>query len=142
MLTTDNASTLRRLIEAVVQGDAQAISSIVTDNVSGWSPNMTVSSREELMEAVGENEGTFSNVETNIELLATLPDGRAVAEWRVEADHTGPVVIDEIVIAPTGRHLQLAGASFAEFEADRISAFRHYFDDAALLEQLVCQTAS
>ena len=62
----------------------------------------------------------------------------AIAEWRVAAEHTGPLVIsDDVAIEPTGRHVELAGASFAEFRGDRICAFRSYFDDAALVEQLL-----
>ena len=33
--------------------------------------------------------------------------------------------------------LVLAGATFAEYRDGRISTFRHYFDDAALLEQML-----
>lgn len=63
---------------------------------------------------------------------------KAVAEWRVAADHTGPLLVaDELLIEPTGRRLSLAGASFAEFSDGRISSIRHYFDDAALLEQML-----
>jgi predicted ester cyclase len=54
----------------------------------------------------------------------------------VAADHTGPLFIDDdVVIEPTGRRLHLSGATVAEFDGDRICAFRSYFDDLALVEQ-------
>ena len=61
---------------------------------------------------------------------------KVAAEWHVAVDHTGPIYVDDdLAVEPTGRRLHLAGATFAEFEGDRIKAFRHYFDDLALLEQ-------
>ena len=67
---------------------------------------------------------------------------KAIAEWRASADHTGPLVIgdgddDDLVIEATGRTIVLAGATFAEFDGDQISALRTYFDDAAIIEQLL-----
>ena len=64
----------------------------------------------------------------------------AIAEWRVGADHTGTLHIeDDLEIEPSGRRIVLAGATFAEFRGDQICAFRNYFDDAALLEQLLLE---
>ena len=36
-----------------------------------------------------------------------------------------------------GRKSGIGAAMVAEFKANKISAFRNYFDDAALLEQLL-----
>jgi len=41
------------------------------------------------------------------------------------------------VIEPNGRELLLGGAVVAEFDGQTISAVRVYFDNVALLEQLV-----
>lgn len=80
---------------------------------------------------------TFSNVVVNIDGL-NLMGPKAIAEWRLAADHTGPLVIEgEDVLEPTGRRVVLSGATFAEFRDDRICAFRNYFDDAAPVEQLL-----
>jgi hypothetical protein len=64
-------------------------------------------------------------------------DNKAFAEWVMEADHVGPLVIDDIRVEPTGQRLQLGGATIAEFEGHRIRAFRTYFDTLALLEQMI-----
>lgn len=63
---------------------------------------------------------------------------KGIAEWPVSAEHLQPITLDEGYVAePTGQPVILAGATFAEFRGDRICAFRSYFDDAAILEQLM-----
>ena len=134
MTVTDHATVLRRLIEAAVTGDAGAVAELVTDDVSGWSPNLFVSSSEQLRAAMDVREDTFTNLDATVD--ASVIGDKAFAEWTVSADHTGPLIIDDdLVVEATGRRVYLAGATFAEFTGDRISAFRHYFDDLALVEQ-------
>ena len=62
---------------------------------------------------------------------------KAFAEWVMEADHVGPLVIDDVRVEATGQRLQLGGATVAEFEGHRIRAFRTYFDTLGLLEQMI-----
>jgi hypothetical protein len=44
------------------------------------------------------------------------------------------------VLEPTGRHVQLAGATGADFRDGKIRPYRTYFDDISLIEQLVALT--
>jgi len=130
-----HGSALRGLLRAAVTGDGDALGDVVTDDVIGWSPNLFVRSRTELLEAVGPRDDTFSGVVVDVRALDELGD-KAFAEWHVAADHTGPLFVDDdVVIEPTGRRLHLSGATVAEFDGDRICAFRSYFDDLALVEQ-------
>ena len=63
---------------------------------------------------------------------------RPFAEWVIEADHTGPLVLDEdVVVEATGRRVQLAGATMADFRDGKIRSFRTYFDDVSLIEQII-----
>ena len=63
---------------------------------------------------------------------------KAFAEWVVEADHTGPLVLDEgAELDATGRHVQLAGVTVADFRDGKIRSYRTYFDEVSLLEQIV-----
>ena len=63
---------------------------------------------------------------------------KAYAEYRLNAVFSGPFVIDDdTVIEPNGHELLVGGALVADFEGDTISAFRNYFDNAALLEQMM-----
>jgi ketosteroid isomerase-like protein len=132
-----HAELLGRALEAAATGDTSSLAEIFTEDVTGWSPNMLVVSRDELAAELAERDDALTNVSIEIDTM-DAHDGRAAAEWRVAANHTGPLVLDEdIVIEPTDRRIVLAGATFAEFRDGKICAFRHYFDDAALLEQLL-----
>ena len=63
---------------------------------------------------------------------------KAYAEWLVEADHTGPLVLGEdAVVEASGRRIQLPGVTVADFRDGRIRSFRSYFDDMFLIEQVV-----
>jgi ketosteroid isomerase-like protein len=130
-----HGTTLRGLVHAAVTGDGDAMGDLVTDDVVGWSPNLLVHSRTELLAAIGRREDTFTGIEVDVRAVDELGD-KAFAEWHVAADHTGPLFVDDdVVIEPTGRRLHLSGATVAEFDGDRICAFRSYFDDLALVEQ-------
>jgi ketosteroid isomerase-like protein len=130
-----HGTALRGLLQAAVTGDGDAMGDLVTEDVVGWSPNLLVRSRAELLDAVGRREDTFSAIEVDVRGLDEMGD-KAIAEWHVAADHTGPLFIDDdMVIEATGRRLHLSGATVAEFDGDRICAFRSYFDDLALVEQ-------
>jgi ketosteroid isomerase-like protein len=129
-------TVLKQALEAAVAGDKRNLDEIFTEDVVGWAPNITVGSRAELAAEFEEQQDSLSNIVLSLDALYVVGD-TAIAEWRVGADHTGPYAIGETVIAPTGRSIVLAGATFAEFRGNQIRAFRSYFDDAALLEQLL-----
>ena len=83
------------------------------------------------------HELAFSNV---VILFRGLDEvgNKAFAEWVIEADHTGPFILDEdVVVEATGRRVQLAGATVADFRDGKIRSFRTYFDDLSLIEQIV-----
>ena len=133
------ASAMRRLLDATVTGDRAAMADLVTADVTGWSPNLFVTSRDELLAAVEQREDAFSGIEVRVQALDQIGD-KAVAEWHVAVDHTGPLAVDDdLVIEPTGRRLHVSWATVAEFDGDRICAFRSYFDDLALIEQILAE---
>jgi hypothetical protein len=123
-------------LEVAVGVRTEDPSHVFTDDVSAWSPNLIASSREELKEALDDRNAALGNLAVAITGLDVI-DNKAFAEWVLEADHVGPLVIDDIRVEPTGQRLQLGGATIAEFEGHRIRAFRTYFDTLALLEQMI-----
>ena len=128
---------LRALLQATVTGDAAAVRDLVTEDVVGWSPNMMVESRDQLLTALDVRDDSFTAVEFDLAAIDYVGD-KVIAEWRVGADHTGPLFIDDdLAIESTGRRLHLSGVTVAEFDGDRICAFRSYFDDMALIEQVL-----
>lgn len=135
-LVEERAANLRLALEVSVAGDVALLPDIFTDDVKGWSPALTVSSRDELSVELEERAGAFTGVEVNVRSIDIAED-RGYAEWSVSATHSGPFVVgDEMVVDPTGRRVELRGLTVAEFRGQRIKAFRQYWDEIALIEGL------
>ena len=110
---------------------------LFTDDVVGWSPYVTVSGLEAVAALSALREEAFSNVVVTFRGLDEVGN-KAFAEWLVEADHTGPLVLSEdTALEATGRHVQLPGVTVADFREGKIRSFRTYFDDLSLIEQIV-----
>ena len=126
-----------KALEAEVGSASVDLGTLFTDDVVGWSPYAAVSGLTALAELSALREIAFSNV---VILLRGVDEvgNRVYAEWLIEADHTGPLVLDEdVVLEATGRHVQLAGVSVADFREGKIRSFRTYFDDLSMIEQIV-----
>ena len=131
------AGVLRHALESCIEGDVTALSTIFTDDVSGWSPNMLVASLGELTETVADRDGSLSDVELQIHAIDVVGD-KGYVEYSVSAVFSGPFVIDrDRVIEPNGNAIVLGAAMVAEFRGDKIAVFRNYFDDASLMEQML-----
>jgi ketosteroid isomerase-like protein len=110
---------------------------LFTDDVVGWSPCVSVSGLKALAGLSAQHETAFSNVVIMLRGLDEVGN-KAFAEWLIEADHTGPFILDDdVVLEATGRHIQLPGITVADFRDGKIRSFRSYFDDISLVEQIV-----
>src|SRR5262245_4405091 len=135
----DRRALLRRGLEACIVGKPDVLPQLFTDDVSGWSPNMLVTSLGELVETVTYRELALSEVAVQIDALDVFVN-KGLVEYRVSAVFSGPFVVDDdTVIEPNGRTLRIGAALVAEFTDGKISAFRNYFDDATLLEQMLAR---
>jgi predicted ester cyclase len=135
-MTESRRIVLTHAIEVVVGTRDEDPHLLFTEDVSAWSPNLDASSLGELEKALAERSEALSDVHLAITGLDVVGN-KAIAEWVIEADHTGPVLLNDIRVEATGRRIQLGGATIAEFRERKISAFRSYFDAAAILEQMV-----
>ena len=124
-------------LEAGLTGETGAMSGLFADDVSGWSPNMSVNSLAELSEVVQSRDDSLSDVSVAVQGVDAAGN-KAFAEFVLTAKFSGPWVLDEdVVLEPTGREVVMAGVVAADFSDDKISAFRLYFDDLALMAQLL-----
>ena len=134
--SADRAAALVQAIEATVTGDSRVVRELYADDVQGWSPTMTVASAAELAVELEDRQDAFSDIELDVTPL-DVGDDQACVEWIATATHSGPLLVDEeVVIEPTGGRFTLHGVTVADFEGDRIRAFRQYWDEVSLLEQL------
>ena len=136
-MSESRPSVFVRALKTTVGVGNEDPSTLFTDDVLAWSPALNVSSLTELSEALEARGEALSNVNLAIRSL-NVGGNKVIAEWRLDADHTGPLMVDdEFIVEATGRHVHVGGATFAEFRGDKIRAFRSYFDDMALMEQLI-----
>ena len=137
MVDNDRRSVLQRAVEACVAGDVDALPDVFAGDVSGWSPNMLVTSLDELTEIVAEREDALSDAKVQVDAVDVVGN-KAVMEYRLSAVFSGGFYVDdETTIEPNGREIVLGAVVVAEFADGKISAFRNYFDDAALMEQML-----
>jgi ketosteroid isomerase-like protein len=136
-MSESRKDVLLKALEAEVGGAAVDLASLFTDDVVGWSPYANVSGLAALAELAALREEAFSNVAISLRGLDEVGN-RAFAEWLIEANHTGPLVLGEdAVVQATGRHVHLPGVTVADFRGGKIRSFRTYFDDISLIEQVV-----
>jgi ketosteroid isomerase-like protein len=136
-MSESRKAVLLKALEAEVAGASVDLDTLFTDDVVGWSPYASVSGLAALAALAALREIAFSDV---VILLRGLDEvgNRAYAEWLIEADHTGPLVLGEDAeLEPTGRRVQLAGVTVADFRGGKIRSYRTYFDDLSLIEQIV-----
>jgi len=136
-VTGSHKDVLLKALEAEAGGAPIELGTLFTDDVVGWSPYASVSGIAALTELAALREVAFSNVSISLRGLDEIGN-KAFAEWVIDADHTGPLVLSEdVALDATGRHVQLAGATVADFREGKIRSYRTYFDDISLIEQIV-----
>jgi ketosteroid isomerase-like protein len=136
-MSESRKDVLSKALEAEVGGASVDLGTLFTDDVAGWSPYATVSGLTALADLSALREIAFSNAVITLRGLDEVGN-KAFAEWLIEADHTGPLALaEDAVLEATGRHVQLAGVTVADFRDGKIRSFRTYFDDASLIEQIV-----
>ena len=136
-MTESHKDVLLKALEAEAGGAPIDLGTLFTEDVVGWSPYASVSGIEALTELAALREVAFSNVSISLRGLDEIGN-KAFAEWVIDADHTGPLVLSEdVALDATGRHVQLAGATVADFREGKIRSYRTYFDDISLIEQIV-----
>ena len=84
------------------------LKTLFTDDVTGWSPYVTLSGLAALADLAALREAAFSNVVITFRGIDEVGN-KAFAEWLVEADHTGPLVLSaDTALEATGRHVHVA----------------------------------
>jgi ketosteroid isomerase-like protein len=136
-MSRSRKEVLSDALKAEVGAASADLKTLFTDDVTGWSPYATVSGLTALADLAALREEAFSDVVITFRGIDEVGN-KAFAEWLVEADHTGPLVLSEdTTLEATGRHVLLPGVTVADFRDGKIRSYRTYFDDISLIEQIV-----
>ena len=136
-MSRSRKEVLADALKAEIGAASVDLKTLFTDDVTGWSPYVTLFGLPALADLAALREAAFSNVVITFRGIDEVGN-RAFAEWLVEADHTGPLVLsDDTALEATGRHVQLPGVTVADFREGKVRSFRTYFDDLSLIEQIV-----
>jgi SnoaL-like domain len=134
----DRCRIVRHAILATIADEPLDLGSIFCEDVVGSAPTVAVTSRRDLERACRAGEDALHHVTLDIHSLDVIGDHKAVAEWRMSGIFGGPFLLGEDrLVEPTGQVVRLAGVTIAEFHGSLIRSFRHYLDDASLLEQML-----
>jgi ketosteroid isomerase-like protein len=130
------AEVLVGALHAGIAGDREALRALFTDDVRAWTPALSTSSLNELIDELDRRDNAFSDIALNVVPLDVGGDFACV-EWTVDMTHSGSITLaDRRSIEPAGIRVTLHGVTVAEFHGDRICALRQYWDEFAVLEQL------
>ena len=132
----ERAATLERALRAGVDGDADTLLAVLTDDVRAWTPLLSTTDLAELLDELGRRDDAFSG--HTLEMVALDVGGDfACVEWTVEMAHTGALAVDDaVVVDPSDTRVTVHGVTVAEFDGDRICSLRQYWDELAPLEQV------
>ena len=132
----DRGAVFLAALEAVLLGDCSRFGELFTDDVVLAGPHLMAASLPVVQEAVGSPEDSLTDVRIVVVSMESVED-KVIAEWRLEATFARAVLFDDrLLVEPTGGEVRLPGVSIAEFREHRIRAFRHYFDDSELLDDV------
>jgi hypothetical protein len=107
------------------------------DDVIIWTPVSYVRGLAEALASTYELGSTLTEVMVRV-VLSEVTSSRTFAEWRLSGRFTEPCFVDDdLLLEPTGRLVETAGALVVAFEGDRVASLHCYYDELALLEQLV-----
>ncbi|WP_406109178.1 flavin reductase [Streptomyces sp. NBC_01003] len=114
------------------QGDVDALDELLsTSYVRRRGPAGVTQDRKEFKASISAVREAFPDLHTEIEDLVEAGDQLAV-RWRSTGHHTGAF----LGVPPTGRPVEVSGATFARFEGDAIAEESVTFDSRQLLEAL------
>ena len=93
-MSRSRKEVLSDALKAEIGAASVDLKTLFTDDVTGWSPYVTLSGLPALADLAALREAAFSNVVITFRGIDEVGN-RAFAEWLVEADHTGPLVLSD-----------------------------------------------
>lgn len=125
------------VIRVAVVGGPDPLGEALTEDARGWSPALAFATRAEAEAAVRDQASPLTVLSFDVEDLYWA-EPVVFAEWRLDAVVTEPLLVaDDVLVEARGRPVTLAGATVAELRGGRVVVVHTYYDDAALIEQVI-----
>jgi hypothetical protein len=132
----ERAGILVRLLRAAIADDAETIRALCVADVRVWTPARTAASVDEVVKALADRDGVFSDIQLETTPLDVAGD-HACVEWTANMTQTGEVALrDGTRVEPTGIVVALHGVAVAEFDGELVASVRQYWDHTELFDQL------
>ena len=129
------------LLQTLLGGErAEDLERWLAPQVVVWTPVRYTTTRADLLHELHD---LYLGGDTLTEVMITVTHADAAMprvhlEWRLTARFSHPCFVDDdLLVEPTGRLVETAGVMIATIEDAMITAAHCYYDDFALLEQLV-----
>lgn len=120
-----------------VVGGPGPLGEALTEDARGWSPAFSFAARAEAETALRDQVIPVTVLSFDVDALFWA-DPFAFVEWRLDATVDDPLLVaDDVLIEAQGSPLALSGATVAELRGGRIAVVHTYYDDAALIEQII-----
>lgn len=134
------AGILTRALLATDVSNASLVTeldAIVTADVVAWSPTIYATSRAGLIDALLRADDTLNDVIVTISAVDVVA-AKVYVEWRLSGGISDPCFVDDdLLVEPNGRRVVSGGVLVVTFRGDRVCEIRCYYDDFALLEQIL-----
>ena len=129
------------LLQTLLGGErAEDLERWLAPEVVVWTPVRYTSTRADLLHELHDLD-LGGDTLTEVVIAVTHADvapPRVHLEWRLTARFSHPCFVDDdLLVEPTGRLVETAGVMIATIDDGMITAAHCYYDDFALLEQLV-----
>ncbi|MFT3927494.1 MAG: ester cyclase [Myxococcales bacterium] len=121
--------------EAFNGRDAHALLALWSEHLRYEGPDGVCEGRAAMLEREHNLWRAFPDVKVAIRCFCSGPD-KVVFETTFEGSHSGPLVLGDRQVPPTGRPLKLTISAHATLENGLIRHERVYFDRLSLLDQL------
>ena len=115
---------------------------VLAPSIVVWSPEVFAAGWSNAMAALRHGISERDSLgELSVTVLsAEVSPSRVFIEWRLSGRFTEPCFIDDdVLVEPTGRHVETSGVFVGTFEDEKLSAVHCYYDGLAILEQLIAR---
>ena len=139
-----SSAEIARFLAYVLLTDTPAVAPViaelaerVAEDVVVWSPCVSTQSKAELVAALLDGDDALTDVVVSI-LGTSTSDDTVHLEWRLQGRfNNAGFVNDDLLVEPSGALVDATGALVVEFDGERATHIRCYYDSLGLLEQVI-----